>query len=57
MEFFGYLVVFLVVVKSIEWVFEKVEIYLIIVYVIIGIFFGLFVFGIVKLGKEIEVLV
>lgn len=56
MEFLGYLAVLLVVAKSIEWAFEKAEIHPIIAHVITGILLGPFALGIVKPGKEIEVL-
>jgi Kef-type K+ transport system membrane component KefB len=55
-EFLGYLAVLLVVAKSLEWGFERVNIHPIIAHVLTGILLGPFVLGIVKPGIEIEVL-
>ena len=54
--YLGYLALLLVVAKSLEWAFEKVEIHPIIAHVLTGIVLGPFVLGIVEPGEELRVL-
>ncbi|WP_297498038.1 cation:proton antiporter [Thermococcus sp.] len=56
MEFLASLAVLLVVAKSLEWAFEKLEIHPIIAHVLTGITLGPFLLGIVKSGEGLEVL-
>ncbi len=56
MNFLAALAILLVTAKSIEWVFEKVEIHPIIAHVLTGVVLGPFVFGLIEPTEELRVL-
>ncbi|ASJ15248.1 cation:proton antiporter [Thermococcus radiotolerans] len=56
MDFLLALAILLVVAKSIEWLFEKVEIHPIIAHVLTGILLGPFVLGLIEPTEELGVL-
>ncbi|HDZ36665.1 MAG TPA: cation:proton antiporter [Thermococcus sp.] len=56
MEFLAALAILLVTGKSIEWLFERVEIHPIIAHVLTGILLGPFVLGLIKPTEELGVL-
>ncbi|NJE11027.1 cation:proton antiporter [Thermococcus sp. MAR1] len=56
MDFLLALAILLVVAKSIEWLFEKVEIHPIIAHVLTGILLGPFVLGLIEPSEELGVL-
>ncbi|ASJ06255.1 cation:proton antiporter [Thermococcus pacificus] len=56
MDFLAALAILLVTAKSIEWLFERVEIHPIIAHVLTGILLGPFVLGIIKPTEELKVL-
>jgi len=55
-EFLAALALLLVVAKSLEWLFERVEVHPIIAHVLTGIVLGPFVLGVVKPGEGLSVL-
>ncbi|WP_457751854.1 cation:proton antiporter [Thermococcus sp.] len=56
MDFLAALAILLVVAKSIEWIFEKVEIHPIIAHVLTGVLLGPFVLGIIEPTEDLKVL-
>ncbi|MCD6373479.1 MAG: cation:proton antiporter [Thermococcus sp.] len=56
MDFLASLAILLVIAKSVEWAFEKVEIHPIIAHVLTGIVLGPFVLGIIEPTEELKVL-
>jgi len=56
MDFLAALAILLVVAKSIEWLFEKVEVHPIIAHVLTGVILGPFVLGVISPTEDLKVL-